>query len=197
MRLHTIINIIITALLVILGSILGGSYKNSLHLFWLSVLIILAVIIQFLLNTIQSQNAQIKAEKGKISAFLLRRDGANTSLFQCSIYPKNFGGRIIKDRVVPIELYINSSIGLTNPLEIKLSTNKNCIIKVNGQNINSTRYANLNNFILNNCMSTELENKYFEYSFEVEFKESGEYIFNVEANNGESMREVSNSITVQ
>ncbi|MGD6967827.1 hypothetical protein ACQCVP_15485 [Rossellomorea vietnamensis] len=196
MRSTTVINIIITAVLIILGSILGGSYTNGLHLFWLSVLIIYAVVIQFLYNIILIQNNELKAERDKVSAFFLRRNSNNQSYMQCSFFPKNNGSRIVKNRLTAMEIYVTSTMTLQTIPDVKISVNKECRILINHQNVNATIFAGERNFYLQNALVSNLENKYFKYSFDMEFISGGDYIINVEANNGDAVLVVSNSLNI-
>ncbi|MCA1322456.1 hypothetical protein LC085_21505 [Bacillus tianshenii] len=196
MRLTTLINIIITAVLIILGSILGGSYTNKLHLFWLSILIIYAVFIQFLYNIILTQNIELKAERDKVSAFFLRRNSKDQSYMQCSLFPKNYGSRIVKNRLIAMEIYVTSTIPLQKVPDIKISVDKDCRVFINNQNVNSTIFAGERNYYLQNSLVSNLENKYFKYSFDMEFINVGDYIINLEANNGDTVLTVSNSINI-
>ncbi len=192
---YTLINLGITAGLIILSSLLGGNLTNPLHFYWIAVLIFLSVIIQILIIAIKDKGAELKAEKDKVSAFLLTKNSNQTSL-QCAIFPKANGARIVKNNLIPLELYINSYVDLRKSLDIKLSSNKKCIVKVNHQSIISKQYAGNYEFYLDNSNVYKLENRYYKYSFDISFEEIGNYILKVEANNGETIIEVSNSLMV-
>lgn len=192
---YTLINLVITVGLIVLGSLLGGNLSNTLHFFWLVILIILSVTVQFLLMAIKEKGIELKAEKDKISAFLLTKNSSQSEL-QCAIFPKISGARIVKNNQIPIELYINSSVDLRKKLDIKFCSNKKCTVKVNHQNITSKQYAGNYEFYLDNSNVYKLENRYYKYSFDIVFEEQGKYIIKVEANNGENLLEVSNFITI-
>lgn len=192
---YTLINLGITAGLIVLSALLGGNLTNKLHFYWIAVLIFSSVTIQFLLITIKDKGTELKAEKDKISAFLLTKN-SNQSSLQCVIFPKTNGARIVKNNQVPLELYINSNVDLRKNLDIKLSSNKKCTVKISHQSIISKQYAGNYEFYLDNSNVYKLENRYYKYSFDVLFEESGNYILKVEANNGEALIEVSNSLTV-
>lgn len=192
---YTIINVVITTALIFLSTLLGGNLTNKLHVYWVVVLIILSVIVQFLLSAIKDKTIELQVEKDKISAFLITK-GSNQSLLQCAIFPKTNGARIVKNNQIPIELYITSSIDLRKSLDIKLSFDKNCKIEVNHRSVIPKQYAGNFEFYLDNSEIYELETRYYKYSFNVLFEENGKYILKVEANNGEALLEVSNSLIV-
>ena len=197
MQFTTIINIFITVALTLIGIILGGTLSNPLHVFWLSVLILFAVIIQMLNNKVQKQKAELKSERAKVSAFLIRKDNSSQpSVIQCSFYPNNNGAKILKKRRVSVDIYTNSSIMLQSNPELKFTIDKQCNIYINNQSLNCIKYAGKYDFYLKNALVNSWENKYFKYSFEIEFHNIGEHIFKIEASNGQFINEVSNSISV-
>lgn len=196
MRFTTTINIFITAALVILGSILGGNLHNKLHVFWLSILILYAVIIQILYNKIKSQEAELKAERDKITAFMIKKENTNHSVIQCSLFPRNNGARIIKQKRVSVEIFTNSAVSIQNYPELKFTIDKECTLYINNKSLPCTKYAGKYEFYLTNALVSSWENRYFKYSFEVEFHNIGDHIFKIEANNGQYIYEVSNSIAV-
>ena len=70
------------------------------------------------------------------------------------------------------------------------------LLQINHQTILPKQYAGNFEFYLDNSEVYKLETRYYKYSFDILFEESGKYILKVEANNGEALIEVSNSITV-
>lgn len=196
MQLTTVINILITSALVVLGSVLGGHFDKPLHLFWLSILIVYAVIIQFQYNKLCSQELDLKAERDKISAFFLTKSTNSNNVLQCTFYPRNNGAIIVKNRRIVIDVYISSATNLPNAPELKINTNKECKVFINNQQVSTNMYAGKYNFYLRQSLNSSWEDKYFRYSFEIEFERDGDYLFNIEANNGQILTEVSNSLRV-
>ncbi|WP_156111424.1 hypothetical protein [Pontibacillus halophilus] len=149
------------------------------------------------INKIQDKDSELNIERAKMSAFLIRKDTNNQhSAIQCSFYPKNNGGKILKNRRVSVDIYTNSTVNLASHPEVKLTLDKECSIYINNQPLNSVLYAGRYDYYLRNSLLNSLEDRYFKYSFEIEFHNIGEHIFKIETSNGEYINEVSNSINV-
>ncbi len=182
MRLVMIINWFITVALIFLGAFIGESIDYPWRFAFIATLIIFAIIIQFLLNGLQSTNNELTQEKAKLSALLIKK-GNQSDILQCAFYLKNYGARLRKAHRYNLDILINSHVPLLNNLELKLFSDKEINVYVNNQTISSRVFAKKYEYILGSCLMESLENKHFRFSIDVEFITDGTQLLMIEADN--------------
>lgn len=193
MRLIMVINWFITVVLISLGAFLGGSLESPLQFAFIVTLIVFAVIIQYLLTSLQGKENDLIQERAKVSALLIKK--GDMGLLQCGFFLRNYGVRIKKSHFYTLDIIINSQIQLQNNLEIRLVTDREWNVRANDQLIISGVFAGKFEYILNSQSET-IENKHFRLSVEVEFLTDGLHTFIIETKNQQLEQKFSGSISV-
>ncbi|MCU9592185.1 hypothetical protein [Bacillus velezensis] len=141
MRLTLVINIIATLSLAFLGAILGDGYKNPLYFYWLFALIGYAIIIDFLNKSKENLDTQLTEKKNQITALTITKNENPDSIIQCSFYPRITNGTMEIEKIIRIDVHINSPIPLTSAPEIKLITEKEWNVLSQHQSFIPRKYA--------------------------------------------------------
>ncbi|MDQ0268671.1 hypothetical protein [Cytobacillus purgationiresistens] len=171
-----LLNIIFGISLLVIGTLLGDGYKNSLYLFWLISLAFLVLLGEFLLHKLQDSNAENEALKGKVTTLSILKGNGNNPI-QISVFPKN---KILKGQETQIDVYATCSIPLSITPDIKLFTDSEWDVLVSNQKVSGEKYAGKFEYVLSNSITNNTNNCYFKYSFFIKINNTGDQKYTIE-----------------
>jgi len=187
-----LIRIFLAVILLVLGSILGDGYKNNLYLIWLTSSAFLIVYAEFITTTLMNTQDQLDTYKDKVSTLtMLKGNGGN--IVQMSIIPQN---KIIVGREVKIDLYTTFAVPVSKIPDLKIKTDTEWDITISHQSQHKKNYAGKFEYILNNPLRTQIDDKFIKYSFYIQVNKVGQQSFKIEIDNGTISGELVNSFTV-
>ncbi|WP_270619774.1 hypothetical protein [Paenibacillus macerans] len=211
---YRIINVAAVITVGVLGAILGGEYKNPVHLVGLLAIIIYAIIADFFIKEIEKKNAELDSQnalinntqqelndtKFKLSQILVQANKSGDNLMYMAIAPST-NGKIPNSTPVELQIVMNTPYSIQSPPDIRIITKKRWkSIKYNGNIIFATQYANSFEYTitrvhftanLHNCLD-----KFFVYKLEIEFSSAGQYEFTIEAKSNDFNSAISNVFDV-
>jgi hypothetical protein len=208
-----IINVVITILIGILSSILGGEYKNPLHLLALGALIAYAVIIDFLIkdkdvakndlkqkdDNIDKLNAKLNDVNTRMSQLLLRSNQGVENKMYMAVVPLT-GGQIIKSNSTTLQVILNAPYEVQPPPDLRLLTNQDWgKFKVEGRTIYSNNYGSQYEYTFKTSRFSNVQNtsnKMFLYLIEVEFNQAGIYEYTLEAKSSDFFSQINNTFEI-
>ncbi|ADM70856.1 hypothetical protein GMA19_03050 [Paenibacillus polymyxa E681] len=208
-----IINVVTLVLIGMLSAILGGEYKNPLHLLALGALIAYAIIIDLLIKdkdmakndlkqkdeSIEKLNAKFTDVNTRMSQLLLRSNLGVENKMYMAVIPST-GGQIIKSISTTLQVVLNAPYEVQPPPDLRLLTNQDWgKFKVDGRIIFSNNYGSQYEYTFKTSHFVSVQNtsnKLFLYSIEVEFSQSGMYEYTLEAKSVDFFSQISNTFEV-
>jgi hypothetical protein len=187
-----LIRIILSVILLVIGSILGEGYKNILYLYWLITIAFLIIYAEFITTTLISTKGELNSYKDRVSLLtMLKGNGGN--IVQISIIPN---GRIIVNKEIKIDIYATFATPVNKIPDLKIVTENDWEIRVSNQIQHKRNYAGKVEYILNNSLVDQFDDKFIKYSFFIKIDKSGQQNFKIELNNGNIGGELKNSFMV-
>lgn len=187
-----LVRIFLALILLVIGSILGDGYKNSLYLYWLTSAALLIIYAEFITTTLISTRDELDSYKDKVSTLtMLKGNGGN--IVQISVIPN---GKIIVDRETKIDIYATFATPVNKVPDLRIVTDNEWEIKISNQVQQKRNYAGKVEYILNNPLISQIDDKFVKYSFFIKIDKSGQQGFKIELNNGNINGELRNSFMV-
>ncbi|WGD65590.1 hypothetical protein P5630_11715 [Bacillus subtilis] len=196
MRSTLVINIITALSFGVLGAFLGDGYKNPLYFYWLIVLFVYVIFVDVLNRSKEDLDKQLSEAKDQITALTITKNEKSDSVIQCSFYPRITNGTMESEKLIQIDVQVNSLIPLTSAPEIKLITDKEWNVLCQHQSFIPRKYAGRFEYLLDKPLLQCIDNKHFKYSFDVKFSTSDTYHFKMVLDNGEVQHEINNSFKI-
>ncbi|MCY9399117.1 hypothetical protein MOF38_04855 [Bacillus haynesii] len=194
----SIINVIVTVILIVLGTLLGDGYKNSLYLYWLISLIVYGTVIQFLISYLNNRKQALKDAEDKITTLTITKNGSlNNGVIQCSLFPRTRSNKIDINRVTTIDVIVTSAIPLSSVPEIKLITEEEWEVSWQHQKFAPKKYAGKFEYYIGQPITGNFDSKHFKYSFDIKFNRPNTYNFTLLFDNGEVKNEIINSLKIR
>lgn len=184
-----LVRIVLGVILIVVGSILGDGYKNSLYLLWLSSSAFLIIYSEFIMSTLSSKSDEIELLKSKITTLSLLKENSG-SIVQMSVFPKD---RIIVSQEAKVDLFVTCAIPFTVIPDIKLKTDTQWEVLISNQPQVNKNYAGKYEYILNTPLVTKIDEKFIKYSFYIKINSVGQHNFSIELDNGSITGELKNS----
>ncbi|MDQ0169166.1 hypothetical protein [Paenibacillus tundrae] len=217
---YRIINVIAVIMAAVLGAILGGEYKDPLHLLGLVTIIAYAVIVDTLIREHEKKNADLETKEtdleskneqlGKtkqqlsdstirLSQLLLQSNQSGENRMYLAVFPST-SGIISCSSPIEIHVVLNTPFDIQPAPDIKLITKERWkSIKADGNIVPPLKYANQFEYTVSSSRNRSLQNhlnKYFVYKLEIEFPKAGMFEFIIEAKSNEFISTISNNIEV-
>ncbi|WP_409175635.1 hypothetical protein [Brevibacillus fortis] len=209
----TVANWITLVLITVLGSVLGGEYKNPLHLIALVILIGYTAGIQLLLQN----NSKIQGEleqkqeairikdiesqdlRNKLSEVFLANKISRENTLYLAVYPLNPGNSFKLNTPIRTKVIINAPFQITPPPDLKIITSARWLIKVGGRVVHPRQYAGKNEYIIPVSSFNEIEtisDRYFAVELQIEFLRIGMNEFTLLAETEEHRSQINNMFEV-
>lgn len=100
------------------------------------------------------------------------------------------------EKIIQIDVQVNSPIPLTSAPEIKLITDKEWNVLCQHQSFIPRKYAGRFEYFLDKPLLQCIDNKHFKYSFDVKFSTPDTYHFKMVLDNGEVQHQINNSFKI-
>lgn len=188
-----VIRILISLGFILTGTFLDEGYKNSLYLYWLSVVLLLLLLLEVFIELYTKRTQDLENANNKISSLSILKE-KGTNVLQISIFPKE---EININKESEIDLYVASAIPIQKVPEVKLLTNNEWEITVSSVPQHSTNFANKYEYVLKNSIVSFRDGMYLHYRFNIKIKKSGKHELIILLDNGEVSGEFKNVLIVK
>src|SRR5690606_29614025 len=116
---------------------------------------------EFITTTLNNTRDQLDTYKDKVSTLtMLKGNGGN--IVQMSVIPN---GKIIAGRETKVDVYATFATPVSNVPDLKIVTDIEWDIKISNQVQQKRNYAGKIEYILNNPLITQIDDKFIKYSF--------------------------------
>lgn len=201
-----LINVFALLTIGVVGSILGGEYENPLHLTFLAIVILYAIIVDFLIrdkdSAIQSLTTasnELSQTKLKLSQLLIQSNQHGENRMYLAVAPTT-GGVISCSIPTELHIVINTPFGIDPSPDIRLVTKERWgKVKVDGMQIFEREFANNYEYTISTANRACFHNtadKFFLLVLDVEFIRPGIYDYSLEAKSNDFHSVISNTFEV-
>ncbi|SDX63388.1 hypothetical protein SAMN04488081_0889 [Salimicrobium album] len=179
-------------MLIVIGALLGDGYQDNLYLYWLTVMILLIVYSEFIMNEKDQLTTSLNEAKEKVSQLTILKSRGESGLAEIVLAPKD---NLKQGRESKIEIFVATQVPMSPP-DIKIQTEIEWEVKVSNQPQSPKHYGGKYEYILRNAIEKSYDRKFFKYGFFVKVDETGDHYFSLEINNGSIITSTANSIKV-
>jgi hypothetical protein len=206
MKTKSIINWFSFFTLTALGAVLGGEYKNPVHLVALLGILGYASVTQLLISQNNELESDLKNTKSELDDANLK---VSQILFQTNLYGENrlylavhpVGGGTLRESVpFSLQIVMNAPFSVQPPPDIKLYTKKSWgTLGVGPRHVFPESYGSEWEYRIPISLFSNLENtsdKFFSALINIEITNAGNYEYSLEAKSRDFLSRVSGSLDI-
>ncbi|KML27770.1 hypothetical protein [Priestia aryabhattai] len=152
-----------------LGNVLDKPQDNIITLYWFIFVVILAIIIEILINNKDGLENENQGLKDRISSLLILKQGEGKQLFNISLYPNVIADKFQTNRFQNLKVFVTAPFPLSDYPELEIRTDQEYEIKINGSIIPSRFHAKRYVHLISKDQLTHLytSSRFFLYELEV------------------------------